>query len=52
MAEDAKTVAQDADEIVQLLLALNREITAGIREYNSFEVVPEIAPHLRSERPH
>lgn len=47
-----KTVAQDADEIVQRLLAVNKEIAAGIRKYNPFEVVPEIAPHLRSERPH
>ncbi len=47
-----KTVAHDADEIVQRLLTLDQEIAAGIHKYNPFEVVPEIAPHLRSERPH
>jgi hypothetical protein len=47
-----KTVTQDADEIVQRLLTLNQEIVAGIRKYDPFEVVPEVAPHVRSERPH
>lgn len=37
-----KTVAHDADEIVQRLLALNQEIAAGVREYNPFELAPEV----------
>ncbi len=38
-----KTVAQDADEIVRRLLALNRGIAAGDRAYAPFGSAPEIA---------
>ncbi len=46
-----KTVAHDTDEIVQRLLVLNQEIAAGVREYNPFEVVPEvILPEQRDRK--
>jgi len=35
-----KSVAQDADEFVRRLLALNREITTGTRPYDPFGTAP------------
>lgn len=37
-----RTVAHDADEIVQRLLILNQEIAAGAREYKPFDVIPGV----------
>ncbi|MGH3919270.1 MAG: hypothetical protein ACRDSG_09570, partial [Pseudonocardiaceae bacterium] len=37
-----KEVAQDGDQIVQRLLIFNQEIAAGTREYDPFDVIPEL----------